>query len=350
MSNGAAHKSNPLIAQHVFLQQYLAPFEYYLASKEVTELCVNAPGGFWVERMGQTTMEYVPCPDIADDKLLRLARLVAQENIQSVNANMPLLSATLPTGERIQFVLPPASPKGVALSIRKQGVTDLSLADYAKLGAFDNVNFISKIKASKQDSTLCDIAANGNIQNHITGGAHTFIAKAAQAKKNIIVSGGTSTGKTTLLNAILKSIDQNERIITIEDTAELSPPHKNTLSLLASKGGQGAAKIDIQALLEASLRLRPDRILLGELRGREAYTYLRAVNTGHPGSITTIHADTPNGAFEQIALMVMQSGHNLTHDQIMSYIRSIIDVVIQLKRVGGKRIVSEIWYPKKIGA
>ena len=98
--------------------------------------------------------------------------------------------------------------------------------------------------------------------------------------------------------------------------------------------------------MEASLRFRPDRILLGELRGKEAYSFLRAVNTGHPGSITTIHADTPQGALEQICLMVMQANLGLTHDQIMAYISSIIDVVIQLKRIGGKRIISEIWYPR----
>jgi len=347
------HQSNqnskpPVVTnENVFLEQYLAPFAKYLKDKKVTEICVNEPHGFWVESMGQSKMQYVSHADITNEKLLRLARLVAQESIQSVNAQTPLLSSTLPTGERIQFVLPPAAPNGVALSIRKQGVTDLNLADYAALGAFDDVNFLNEIAPVDKDSTLRDIVNSSGAANYITGAAQSFIAKAAQMKKNIIVSGGTSTGKTTLLNAILKSIDKNERIITIEDTAELQPPHKNTLSLIASKGGQSAAKVGIDELLQASLRLRPDRILLGELRGGEAYTYLRAVNIGHPGSITTVHADTPNGALEQIALMVMQSGHNLTHEQIMAYIKSIVDVVIQLKRVGGKRIVSDIWYPKK---
>jgi len=148
------------------------------------------------------------------------------------------------------------------------------------------------------------------------------------------------------LNAILKEIEPHERIVTIEDTPEVMPPQKNHVSLLASKGDQGQSKVTIQDLLEASLRFRPDRILLGELRGKEAYSFLRAVNTGHPGSITTIHADTPQGALEQICLMVMQANLGLTHDQIMAYISSIIDVVIQLKRIGGKRIISEIWYPR----
>ena len=115
--------------------------------------------------------------------------------------------------------------------------------------------------------------------------------------------------------------------------------------MIASKGGQGVAKVSVQNLLEASLRFRPDRILLGELRGSEAYTFLRAINTGHPGSISTVHADTPKGALEQITLMVMQAGLGLTQEHTHHYIQSIVDIVIQLKRIGGKRIVSEIWYP-----
>lgn len=338
MNMNAFRKPNNIDAgQHIFLEELLSPFYKHLQDNRVTEICVNHPGGFWVERMGVASMEYVERPDITDQKLLRLARLVAQERDQSVNERNPLLSSSLPTGERIQFVLPPAAANGVALSIRKQGVNDLSLSDYNALGAFENVNFMENIPAAKQEKSLHDLAQNSSPQ--------LFIARAAQLKKNIIISGGTSTGKTTLLNAILKSIDTNERIITIEDTAELAPPHKNTLCLLASKGNQGRANIEIKDLLEASLRLRPDRIFLGELRGSEAYAYLRAVNTGHPGSITSVHADTPHGAFEQIALMVMQAGANLTHDQIIAYIRSIVDIVIQLKRIGGKRIVSDIYYP-----
>ena len=143
----------------------------------------------------------------------------------------------------------------------------------------------------------------------------------------------------------MKEIDPAERIITIEDTQEVRPAQKNHLSLLATRGDQGTAKVTVQNLLEASLRLRPDRILLGELRGEEAYTFLRAVNTGHPGSLSTVHADTPRGALEQIGFMVMQANLGLQHNQVMDYIRSIVDVVVQLKRSGGVRRISEVWYP-----
>lgn len=321
----------------VFLDKYLGAFQDYLFEANVSEICVNRPGEIWVERMGVPIMQAYENPLLTEEMLQRLARLVAEATGQKIGKDSPLLSATLPTGERIQFALPPASKNGVALSIRKQVVKDLSLNDYEKNGAFDKAHITKHIQKDNSHSLLQELAQKGNFNE--------FLGNAARLKKNIIISGGTSTGKTTFLNALLKEIDENERIITIEDTAEVLPPHKNYLSLIASKGGQGIAKVTIQDLLEASLRFRPDRILLGELRGKEAYSFLRAVNTGHPGSITTIHADTPKGALEQITLMVMQAGLGLSQNHVREYITSIIDIVIQLKRIGGKRIVSEIWYP-----
>ena len=173
-----------------------------------------------------------------------------------------------------------------------------------------------------------------------------FISEAIKSRKNILLSGGTSSGKTTFLNAISKEVDHYERLITIEDTPEVELAQPNVFRMLASKGGQGEAKVTIQDLLEASLRLRPERILLGEIRGSEAYTFLQAVNTGHPGSITTLHADSPTGAFERLALMVMQADLGLRREEIMAYVRSVVEVVIQLKRLpGGQRSVSEIYFP-----
>jgi len=320
----------------VFLQQYLGIFQKFLNDPEVSEICVNKPGQVWIERSGVPEMEFIEDSEITNDILWRLGRLVANFSDQSIALDKPLLSASLPTGERIQFATPPVSRLGVALSIRKQVVKDMNLDDYRKMGAFDGLKTNSN--ASKKAKKKLD----GLYQNHEY---QEFIATATRQKKNIIISGGTSTGKTTLLNAILKEIDTSERIVTIEDTPEVLPPHKNHLSLLASKGDQGQSRVTIQDLLEASLRFRPDRVLLGELRGKEAYSFLRAVNTGHPGSISTVHADTPHGAMEQICLMVMQANLGLSHDQIMAYISSIVDIVVQMKREGGKRFISEIWYP-----
>lgn len=320
----------------VYLKQYMGLFEKYLNDPDISEICVNKPGELWIEKAGEPEMLFIENKEITDDILWRLGRLVANYTDQSIAANKPLLSASLPSGERIQFATPPVSRFGVALSIRKQVMRDLSLDDYREIGAFERL----------KESSASKIDIYQTLQSHLDACEYQdFISAAIRAKKNIIVSGGTSTGKTTLLNAILKEIEPHERIVTIEDTPEVMPPQKNHVSLLASKGDQGQSKVTIQDLLEASLRFRPDRILLGELRGKEAYSFLRAVNTGHPGSITTIHADTPQGALEQICLMVMQANLGLTHDQIMAYISSIIDVVIQLKRIGGKRTISEIWYP-----
>lgn len=321
----------------VFLQRYLDIFKVYLDDPEIAEICVNRSSELWIERAGSPSMEKIDCPDITKDHMMRLARQIANTTGQAINLQNPLLSASLPTGERVQVIMPPATLNGIVFSIRKQVVKDMDLADYANAGSFDAVDWVNDSDLKPHDAQLRALAEQKNF--------YQFIALAAKSKKNIIISGGTSTGKTTLLNAILKEIDPEERIITIEDTPEIKPVHQNHVPLLASKGEQGIAEVTIQSLLEASLRLRPDRILLGELRGKEAYTFLRAVNTGHPGSITTVHADTPHGAFKQIALMVMQANLGLQNDQIMDYIRSIVDVVVQLKRIGGKRIISEIWYP-----
>lgn len=329
--------SLPLEKENVFVHHYLQPFYRFLGDQTVSEICINQGGSLWIERIGQTHMEHQSNNLMSAEDLLNLAEQIARTTKQEINSQKPILSANLPSGERIQIIIPPASRHGISLSIRKQTVQNLGLDDLSKQGTFENICFSAEPLGKTMSAELKALAKSKDYRQ--------FIGLAARERKNIIISGGTSTGKTTLLNAILQDIDTHERIITIEDTPEISPPHPNWLSLLASKGEQGTARVTIQDLLEASLRLRPDRILLGELRGKEAYTFLRAVNTGHPGSITTIHADTPYGAIEQIALMVMQANLGLKHEEIMQYIQSIVDIVIQLKRVKGKRVITEIWYP-----
>lgn len=321
----------------IYIGRYLEPFADYMNDPQVSEICVNRPGEVWVERMGAPAMQRFDNKAITTDHMMTLARQIARISDQAVNEQSPLLSACLPSGERVQIAIPPVASSGVALSIRKQVVQDLNLDDYAKAGAFKSAHLVDDQHKDEVSEQLRDLAEKGDFQ--------AFLSGAIRARKNIIISGGTSTGKTTLLNALLKEIDPAERIITIEDTQEVRPPQKNHLSLLATRGDQGTAKVTVQNLLEASLRLRPDRILLGELRGEEAYTFLRAVNTGHPGSLSTVHADTPRGALEQIGFMVMQANLGLQHNQVMDYIRSIVDVVVQLKRSGGVRRISEVWYP-----
>lgn len=317
------------------LETFLAPFKALFAEKGVNEIMMNKPKEVWVEKNGDNKLHVID--DIDYDHLINMGRLVAQYTEQRISEETPLLSATLPNGYRIQIVFPPACEVGcVAVSIRKSAELHLTLDDYEKMGSFDNTS-TEKI-VDQSESLLSDLLKQKKIKE--------FLLEAVVNKKNIIISGGTSTGKTTFTNATLMAIPKHERLITVEDAREIKlVNHSNTVHLLASKGGQGRARVTTQDLIEACLRLRPDRIIVGELRGTEAFSFLRAINTGHPGSISTLHADTPEMALEQLKLMVMQAGLGMPPEEIKKYIAAVIDIVIQLKRdETGKRYISEIYY------
>ena len=321
------------------LETYLLPLKDFLANPKVSEISINQPKEIWVEIGGD--MERHAIPEFDLNHLKALGRLVAQSCEQKISEESPLLSATLPEGYRIQVVFPPACESStIAMSIRKQTVVDLDLDAYEAIGAFQST-MVRKTE-NPVDKQLRALLDAGNVKD--------FIKQAVLAKKNIIISGGTSTGKTTFFNATLKVIPPTERIITCEDARELMIPHMpNRVHLIASKGGQGRAQVTMQDLIEASLRLRPDRLMLGELRGKEAFSFMRAVNTGHPGSISTLHADTPALAMEQLILMILQAGLGITRDQIKSYVENVINVIIQLKRGGkGSRYVSEIYFKESL--
>jgi type IV secretion system protein VirB11 len=318
----------------VYLSAFLEPFAGWLARPDVTDILVNKPGEVWVESV-TGGIERHHAPDVTTITLTRLAAQIARISRQGVSREHPLLTASLPTGERIQMVLPPATRGPVALAIRKHVLTDLTLSDYVKTGAMEhtfgaggNVAPIDKDVALKRSLAKGDVAA--------------FLKLAVAQRRNIVVSGGTGTGKTTFLNALLKEVPLDERLVLIEDAAEIRLVHENAIGLVAVKGETGEARVDVESLLQAALRMRPDRIIVGELRGVEAFTFLRAVNTGHPGSVTTLHADTPSGALEQLALMALQTGTAMTHSDIMAYVRSVVDVIVQLERADGRRQVREI--------
>jgi type IV secretion system protein VirB11 len=160
--------------------------------------------------------------------------------------------------------------------------------------------------------------------------------------RTILISGGTSSGKTTFLNSLLKIVPAHERVIVVEDTPEIAVRQANCLGLVAVKGEMGEAQVNVDDLLQASLRLRPDRLIVGEIRGKEAATFLRAVNTGHPGSFTTVHASSTRGALEQIALMVMHGGWPAPRSETIAYAASVVDVIVQLSRQGGVRRIENI--------
>jgi type IV secretion system protein VirB11 len=312
----------------VYLRTYLKPFLPWLERDDVTEILVNKPFEVWIEISGEPNMRCVEMPDVDDILLARLAAQIARIAHQGINRESPLLAASLPSGERVQLVGPPAS-KHWAMAIRRHRMINMSLDDYDR-GAIKTIDH-------NHGRDELEYARAEPIK---------FLKEAVTSRKTILVSGGTSSGKTTFLNAMLKIIPEHERIILVEDTAEIVDNHANSLRLVAVKGELGEAKVTINDLLQASLRLRPDRIIVGEIRGEEAQTFLRAINTGHPGSFTTAHANTPKGALEQIALMVMQGGTQLTRTETLAYATSLIDVVVQLNRVGGERVISDIYLPQ----
>lgn len=325
--------------RHYFLYRALSSLRPFLDDSQVVEISVNCPGRVYVERLGAAHMEFYEIPELTAEEIVNIGERVAATTNQFISPASPILSAALPTGERVQVVLPPAAADGGAISIRKQVASDFSLEDYRDRGSLDDVD-IAVGGLSETDQELIGLLKQHDI--------YGFIRSAIANRVSILISGGTSSGKTTLLNACLKSVDPHERIITLEDTRELFPPQENAVHLLASRGDQGTASVSIQSLLEASLRMRPDRLFVGEVRGSEAFSFLRAINTGHPGSMSTVHADTPHGAYEQLAMMVMQSGLSSSYPKadLISYIRQVIPIVIQLRRDGGRRGVSEIFFAR----
>jgi type IV secretion system protein VirB11 len=317
----------------VYLEAYLRPLARWLDQPDVTDILINAPGELWVETLGGEAQRF-EAPELTDTALWRLAAQIAAAAHQGVNREHPLLAATLPNGARVQIIAPPATRGPMAIAIRKHVVNDLSLDDYAADGAFAHARSVTLDERSQIDADLQAALDQGRIGDFLRG--------AVLARKNIIVSGGTSTGKTTFLNALVKAIPPRERLILIEDTPEVRIVHDNAIGLIAVRGALGEASVTVEDLLQASLRMRPDRIILGELRGAEAYSFLRAVNSGHPGSITTVHADSPKAAVDQIALMVLQAGINLGRGEIVDYVTAVVDVAVQLSRRDGKRLVTEV--------
>ncbi|WP_010543598.1 P-type DNA transfer ATPase VirB11 [Sphingomonas elodea] len=322
-----------VVSDRLFLEAYLAPLAPILVRSDVTDIYVNRPKEAWAETLGGLVERFdMPALDAAT--LDRLARQIAALSHQGISREHPLLSATLPDGSRVQVIAPPATRGPMAIAIRKHLSSDLSLADYVEAGAFNQTRLGTVSQHLPEEDELRRLLDAGDIP--------ALLSAAVRGRKNILVSGGTSTGKTTFLNALIREIPAHERLILIEDTPELQQHHDNLVGLLAVRGSLGEARVSATDLLAASLRMRPDRIILGELRGEEAYTFLRAINTGHPGSMSSVHADSAERAIEQIVLLVLQAGTQLSRDDVRHYVRSTVDVFVQLARTGGRRHVAEV--------
>jgi type IV secretion system protein VirB11 len=315
----------------VFLGSFLAPLRPWLERGDISDIMVNRPGEVWVETLGGG-MQRLDAPDLGEQTLTRLARQIAGASSQGVSREHPLLTAALPDGARVQIITPPATRGGLAMAVRKHTSSGMSLDELGCAGAFEGVGGASR---------RCD--ARRRIQSQIDrGDVQGALRTAVRSRLTMVISGGTASGKTTLMNALMQEVGQDERLITIEDAPELRVGHANCVCLIAVRGEMGETSVTEEDLLQGALRLRPDRIFLGELRGREAFTFLRAVNTGHPGSITTIHADSPAGAIDQLVMMSLLSGVNLDWANARAYAVKTVDVIVQMHRVAGRRRVSEI--------
>jgi type IV secretion system protein VirB11 len=308
-----------------------------LSDPEVTELCINRPGQAFIEtRRG---WESRPLPFADYDWCRRLAKLIANSTRQRIDESTPLLSASLPTGERAQIVLPPATTAGtVAITLRRPSREVWSIGELAQRGIF---------RSTRRSSAALDDTERELLRLLAAHEYESFMHLAVISRKNILVSGPTGSGKTTWTKALVREIPAAERLVTIEDAQELVlDTHPNHVRLFYSKDDQGLSRVTPKQLLESCLRMKPDRILLAELRAEEAFDYLRNVNSGHPGSITSIHAGSCELAFEQLVLLVKQSagGRELARVDIKGLLYLLVDVVIQFGVEQHERFIKEIWY------
>ena len=325
------------ITEHSSLDLTLRALRPLLDDAEVTELCINRPGEAFLETRSGWRREPLPFADF--EWCRRLAKLVANSTRQRIDEESPLLSAALPSGERIQIVLPPATTPGcVAITIRRPSDQVWTIQELARSGIFRSTRRASETL----DETEAELQRLLEAESY-----EAFMRLAVVSRKNILVSGPTGSGKTTWTKALIREIPGDERLITIEDARELVlDDHPNHVRLYYSKDGQGLARVTPKQLLESCLRMRPDRILLAELRSEEAFDYLRNVNSGHPGSITSVHAASAELAFEQLVLLVKQSpgGQELARADIKNLLYLLIDVVIQFGVEHHERYIKEIWY------
>ncbi len=329
--------SDATLAEASALDLTLRVLRPYLSRGDVTELCINQPGKAFIETQSGWCFE--PMPFATFDWCRRLAKLVANSTRQRIDEESPLLSASLPSGERIQIVLPPATSAGcVAISIRRPSDAIWSIEELSQSGIF---------RATRRSTDALDPMEEKLLRLLAVQDYEAFMRQAVTCRKNILVSGPTGSGKTTWTKALIREIPSDERLITIEDAKELVlDRHPNHVRLFYSKDDQGLARVTPKQLLESCLRMKPDRILLAELRAEEAFDYLRNVNSGHPGSITSIHAASAELAFEQLVLLVKQSrgGQELPRADIKNLLYLLVDVVVQFGVERHQRFIKEIWY------
>ena len=313
-----------------YLERYLEPFREIIGRADIVELAINPDGQIWIERQGAPAME--PTGEtVQSAAVTNLATTLVGDAKAKVSEKTPLVSGKIDYRGRplrVQVVVPPAVECGAAISIRLFGRADI--AEFRPAYLFDAPISLDDLRTEKLKS----------VETLAKTDLHEALKLLVEERLNILVSGGTSSGKTTFARYLLGFVPRAERLITIEDAFELFPRQENAVALLAERSS--TSNRSTNALLQATLRMRPDRIVVGELRGSEALTYLEAINTGHGGSVTTIHAETAELAVDRLAIMVLQAGTPLTFPEVRTHIRKSIDVIVQLGRSGGNRGVTEV--------
>lgn len=317
----------------------LAPLQDFLDDVHVSEILINKPQEVFIERQGELLRFDIPV--LTTQYLRRLFTLIANENKQCLSESSPLLSGNLFDGSRVQLVIP-AAALHETLSIRKFTLKHLTFDDYINFG------FFTKTKGVHLDSgTLIDITAEDTLQRlYNMKNWSVFLTQAIIAKKNIIISGGTSSGKTTFLNSCIQHIPLNERLVILEDTFEINVPHTNLVRLKALKQvGEQTHHVSMQDLVQASLRLRPDRIIMGEIRGREIFDFVSACSTGHSGALATIHANNPKIAFMRMAqLYKLNPVGGMEEKDIYNVLHEVVDVIVQVAKTNEGRRLLEVYY------
>jgi type IV secretion system protein VirB11 len=323
-------------AAFIDYQFHILGISQFLDRPDITEICINRPGHVFIER--NSNWEKIPVEELTYDRARQFCTAIVNESRtgQSITDAYPLVSFTFPTGQRAQFVIPPACESGsISITIRLPNKNSMSLEDYQGHGLFNSINQ-KRNSVSDIDLELIRLKREGDFTE--------FFKASVKARKNIVVSGATGSGKTTFMKTLVSHIPEYERLITIEDARELFLKQPNAVHLMYSKGGQSTAKVTAKDCMEACLRMKPDRILLAELRGDEAFFFIRNCASGHPGSITSCHAGSVSQAWDQMALMVKASpeGSGLEYAVIKKLLRLTIDIVVHMQCYAGRRELTGI--------
>ncbi|TPW27063.1 type II secretion system protein E [Martelella alba] len=321
------------------VEHYLSRFAQWLDDPATIELSINPDRRIWLLRRGDHAM--VDTGEMVDEGLsLKLTNHIAGANHTQTGRNKLLISASVTYNGRplrAQAVLPPATAGGEpALSFRLFAALPLDQITLDWL--YDKPVSLDQ-KRREKNQALAQLISTGNLMESLRF--------AVENRMNILISGGTESGKSVALRKIISMIPASDRIITIEDSRELYPDQPNTVALIADRDGTSRTT---NQLLEATLRLRPDRIIVGEVRGREAMTFLETINTGHGGSMTTIHAETPRLALDRLAIAASHADIPMSYDNLTAYIRRTIDVIIQSGKTGGRWGIAEIYQIEEEGA